>query len=787
MRTRPLVSALVAALTIGLVWSPPVGATNPLPVNANGNLQYFGFFYTNGRYGNFNTEALEFTNTYVGISDGWETSVDWKPLLAQDICLARQANKRVYLLAGVHTAAADAAAGRTPSTYINLTNLTASIFTPCMSVGVNLSGTAWDGVSLVEVQHEPSGPTATAQSVEDSIAAFTSAIAPRTPRPYGILVALCVAENTCSGYAAVTAPSLNWVAVEAYPNNMGSLAQTQSTLASRLGTAKQNVKNAGKQVIFIPMAYDQAGVWSDVRDLTGLQRQSYDQAYNDSAVIGIIPFAYGWQSVDKTFGSTRLHAELKVPYFQMAERILGYAPAFTVNHRRYLAEGVQNSFFKTSIALTNPNGGPANVRVTLRGSDGTVASQFVKLVSMSRTTVFPEYVDATFGNKDFSIEVESDVFVGMDRLIRWIGDTGQGSHLESSVTGASPTWYFAEGSFGQELFYLFQNPNGSPTTVTITFLREGAGPVTKVYAVAPNSRFTIYANTIPELSGSGNLGASVSSTLPIIAERAVYLSGFSAGSGATGAPTLATTQYLVEGSTGSFFSTYLLLANPNATDASVQAQYFNEAGVPLATRIYTVPAQRRVTVSLDADPLLFSTAVWTRLDSLNGVGFVAERSMWWNDSGWYESHANQATPASGLGTAFVVSSAELQGKHKSRTYITVANPGAAQISVWVAAMFGDGYEGRQRNCVNPNQPPGNLTVAERGYVLNGMGRLTVDMEQVANTLIGTNCAIHSSSLVGARVVASAPVVVEGTVYSEPVPDDISLWSAGGNARAIKYQ
>jgi hypothetical protein len=783
MHTRLRIGALLLSLLA------PVGpaVANPLPVKTNANLQYFGYWFSDGRYGNHQSEVFPYTNMYVAILDAWDSNLDWVPLLTTSMCSAMAQSKRIYLVAKNTDIEDPPAPGQPPKSGfvarpLTWANVLQAASTPCPASGLR----PWNAVDLVEVFHETEFnatqvETKIGTAINPAPGTFRALLASYglPEKPMGIMQSAECADNlphpSCKngGADAKNAPSLSWVGVEAY------IFQTVANLNAYLDRAKNNAGN--KSVVFVPMAFDRAGAWSDARDLAAMQRSSYDKAYNDSRVIGILPFAYGRQALDKSQGATRLHPELKVPHYQMAERILGISPTFTVNHRRYLAEGVQNGFFKTSIALTNANTGTANVRVNLRSSSGVIGSQYVQLIPSSRLTVYPELIDA-FDNADFSIEVESDLVVGVDRLVRWDG-TGYGSNLESAAPALSTTWHFAEGTLGQHLYYLFQNPNGAAASVSVTFLRSAGAPVTKVYPVAANTRFTLYVNGVTELAGTTDLGASISSTLPIIAERASYLNSFTAGTSGLGATSPAANWYFAEGSTGAFFDTFLLLANPSPSAISVRGLFYNETGTLLLDKAYSVPANGRTTISLDAEPNLAAAgSIWTRLESQNGSTVVAERSMWWGNGSWYESHAGLGTTTAG--TRFLVSAPEVNGKYTGRSYLTVANVGGGAGTVTVRLLYGDGSVGTPYDCATATF--GAPTTVQASYPINLQGRLSIYVESIAG-ILRPNCASVPATLVGAVIDSTVPIVVEESIYSEPSPDDISILSAGGNARALRLQ
>ena len=170
-------------------------------------------------------------------------------------------------------------------------------------------------------------------------------------------------------------------------------------------------------------------------------------------------------------------------------------------------------------------------------------------------------------DQGFSVQVESTQPVAATRQMAW-GLPIYGSTVESGMPDSSPTWYFAEGATNiMSLFYLVENPNA-----------------------------------VPGLA-SAALSTIITSDLPIVAERAMYLNtsnrlweGGTAGGGATA---LSTTWSFAEGATG-FFRTYLLFGNPNDTPATVTVQYQLPSGTTIS-KLYAVTGRSRRTVDINGE------------------------------------------------------------------------------------------------------------------------------------------------------------------------------------------
>ena len=261
-----------------------------------------------------------------------------------------------------------------------------------------------------------------------------------------------------------------------------------------------------------------------------------------------------------------------------------------------------------------------------------------------------------------------------------------GSHAESALAAPASNWYFAEGAThgAFDLFYLVQNPSDQPAEVDARFLRgptNAGSPVSRHYTVGAHQRLTINADFIPGLEGTDVSGEFHSTNgTPIIVERAMYMSRggelWTAGIDGTGVTTLGTNWFLAEGATGTFFDTFIQVANPSTTPAQIRVPFQLPFGQPPVQRDYTVPALQRLTIPVEqVGSALAATSVSIAIASTNAVPVVAERSMWWPGSDWYEGHATLATNTTG--TAWGVADGITGGPDNARTYLLVASGASA--------------------------------------------------------------------------------------------------------------
>jgi len=771
MRRRLLY--LASASIFGIFASTSLARANDLPIKTNPNLVHFGYYHidTTIHGGPYYNEVFPYTNLFIPIGPNpCDISIvtflnDYQNRVAN----AFNSGKDIYAMVGPQGTCPPPPPPPAPqpppdARYPTRAELIARL------------ANYWSRVKYVEVLHEPNGLTAAQVDNEVTLTHNAILAASLPAKPYGIMQSACAASNGagCAGeHAAKTASLLNFVGIEAYVN----VTQTATDQINLLNAAKAATP-AGKSIVLVGMSFDRNLSNVDIRHLRSLQKAVYLAGYNDSRVTAITMFVYGRQDMGfKSIGGARLYPELKIAHYQMAERILGWTPpAFTVNHRQYLAEGAQSGMFNTAIAIANPNGVYSHARVQFRRTDGFVGSQYTLLPPFSRTMVYPEDIGG-FAATEFGTVVESDQKLAVERIMRWDA-TGYGLTLESGVDSPGTQWYLAEGTTGGSFntYYLLQNPNGFGVNATVTYLRPApAPPLTITYPISANSRLTIDVNGVPGL-GATDVSASISATNNIVVERAMYFTGsgplFRAGMTAVGVKQPSTSLYFAEGSTG-FFSMYLLLANPNSSTANVQATYYVQGGAPVVLN-YAVPGNSRVTIDVNAQPGLASVPLSVRLVSLNGVGIVAERTMLWG-AGWYEGHTSAGV--SQTGTAWAVAGAEVGLKYGSNSYVLVANTGLSAGTATVTLLFGD------NNCFGG---PGACTVAQKTINLPAQSRTTLDLPAEFPNAFRDQFGNFVGRTVAVRVQSNGvPIVVEHAMYSASVPGDGQQWTAGGAAVATR--
>ncbi len=233
-------------------------------------------------------------------------------------------------------------------------------------------------------------------------------------------------------------------------------------------------------------------------------------------------------------------------------------------------------------------------------------------------------------------------------------------------------------------YVLLYNPNDQAATATLTFLAAGGTAAQKQYPVAAHARYTV---AVDDVMPYDEVSVSVASDQPLVAERAMYFSyrgTLTGGHDATGVTAASTTWYLAEGYTGAGFETWLLLANPNSQPASVHVTYMPESG-QVVEKDYSVAASSRFTVPVNGVEGLPGTGVSMLVQSTNGVGIVAERSMYFNylnRTGGSCSHgATSPQPAWYFAEGYTGQGFD--------TYLLVQNPSAQDAAISVELMGED--------------------------------------------------------------------------------------------------
>jgi hypothetical protein len=427
-----------------------------------------------------------------------------------------------------------------------------------------------------------------------------------------------------------------------------------------------------------------------------------------------------------------------------------------------LPEGA-TGFFTERIAVVNPGLDQADFTVSYLREGGAPIVRDYTAAARSRLTI---EVNDVAGLSSAAVSAVVNVTrggVAVERTMIWDARDGSnyGGHTGKAVQQPRTQWYLAEGDAGFfDTYILFANSNGSPASVTATFLLTNGSTIVSNYMVAANTRLTVYANDVPGLRGQA-FSTTIGSNIPITVERAMY---FSTGgrfwnggheSAAVAAP--ATTWFVAEGRTGPFFDTWLLLANPGGSPVTATITYLLPGGSTIV-EARSLPATSRTTINVDSVPGLADTDVSASISATGPI--IVERAMYWPDpfTSWYEAHNSAGVTQTG--TKWVLAEGEQGGTLGWDTYILVANPNAAAAAVRMTVLRGNGLPPRTVD----------MTVGANSRLTRTIGEAEFGITP------GERFGVLVESLNG------VPVVVERAMYWNALGQ---FWGGGTNETATR--
>jgi hypothetical protein len=327
----------------------------------------------------------------------------------------------------------------------------------------------------------------------------------------------------------------------------------------------------------------------------------------------------------------------------------------------YLAEGATAGDFSLFYLLQNPNPAATVATVKYLLPDGLAPiTMTYPLAANSRTTIFVDVEDPRLAQTAVSavITTPSNAPIIVERAMYRSTPTQDfaAGHGSSGVTAPATHWFFAEGATGPffDCFILLANPGTQAAQVTINYLLDDGRTFTKGYPVPAEGRYTVYldAEEIPAGSGIRPLevvavSSTVSSDVPIIAERAMWWPGPAMGGevwteahNSPGATLTGTRWALAEGEVGGAQAaeTYILIANTSDTGGSARVTLYFADGTSAERTFPLLPRSRRnVSVSSDYPdrPMPTFSAVIESLAVAGGAPaqIVVERAMYTSPGG----------------------------------------------------------------------------------------------------------------------------------------------------------
>ncbi len=412
--------------------------------------------------------------------------------------------------------------------------------------------------------------------------------------------------------------------------------------------------------------------------------------------------------------------------------------------KKYLAEGYTGTNFHQYLCLANPGSDLVQVRVSYLFAQGGVLEEELRVSANSRVTVD---VNAVVGpGREVSTIISSDRDIVLERPMYFnYRGSYTGGHVVMGVSSPARTWYFAEGYTGPGFhqYICVLNPESSPALLTFRFQTQEKGEVVVDGQEVPaRSRKTFDAG---EILGRGYQSSLLlESTLPVVAERAMYFdylaSGthhWSGGHCVMGSTCLAQEYHFAEGTTQAGFEEWLTIQNVQTFPLTVEATYqFGEGqGMPL-DRKYLIEAGRRLTVFVPME-VGQDKDVSVRLRS--SAGFMAERVIYFRYSF--------------MGADWTGGQCAIGASQASYQWFFAEGSTHSGFHEWLS-LHNNGDEEAQVELIYITQEAGNLTPRE--IKVPARSRRTVWVNRDAGENYQLACKI--------RVLSGSGVVVERPMY-----------------------
>lgn len=206
------------------------------------------------------------------------------------------------------------------------------------------------------------------------------------------------------------------------------------------------------------------------------------------------------------------------------------APAAATPSREwYLAEGYTRRGFDTWLLLLNPNPQPALATVQYVLDNGELQTADYDLPPNRRQAI---YVNDVVPDGMMGFIIRSDLPIVAERAM-FFGPDHRGTHSTLASPSLARRWYFPAGSTRPPFHsgLMLVNPAAVPSRVTLSFERDGDGPLVRIVYVPPNTRLTLDLN---DLVPDAAFSLALTSDEAIVAELTSYLDDFVGGTSTVG-------------------------------------------------------------------------------------------------------------------------------------------------------------------------------------------------------------------------------------------------------------
>jgi subtilisin-like proprotein convertase family protein len=378
---------------------------------------------------------------------------------------------------------------------------------------------------------------------------------------------------------------------------------------------------------------------------------------------------------------------------------------------------------------------------------------------LPRNATWRNVVDGAFydaGGLTFESDVHAVGRIPLRRgtnvvTVRLTNTLGQSDVDDIVVTVNEFTYYLSEGATGGffDTDVTLANPTDVAAAVTMDVLPEHSAPVPYGAIVSPNVPLQLH---IDDIADNDAVSTVVHSTngIPLVVERTMSWDGTGYG-GHGGTAISPNTRWLfAEGSQG-FFDTYVLLANDNSTDVTVQVRFLLEGGGDV-THPVVVQAHKRVTVYAGDIPALVSQSFGIDVSAPQPI--IAERAMYFPHGGLRPFEGGtESAGVNRTSTRWIL--AEGATGPFFECYVLLSNPTSAPVAASITYLLPSGERFTR-----------NVTVPANG-------RSTINVEGEDPRLVNTPVSME--------VTAGAGIIAERSMYW---PDVSVGWREAHNSFGV---
>jgi subtilisin family serine protease len=298
----------------------------------------------------------------------------------------------------------------------------------------------------------------------------------------------------------------------------------------------------------------------------------------------------------------------------------------------YFAEGYTGPGFDTWLLLFNPQEEEVGVELTLYAPDDELSLP-LRLAPLSRRSVL---LNELFPGREEAAAVHADLPVVAERAMYFDCGGRSGGSGSGGIAEPANRWFFAEGYTGPgfDTWLLLFNPSDREVETSLSFLRSDGVELKDRAVLAPHARRTVHLDDLPGLA-CAEVSTEVSAPDPgVVAERAMYFDyrgpdGLAADGGhaAPGCASPSDHALLPEGYTGPGFDTWVLVANLEDREVTVDVFLYGESGRLVRVSRTLAPRSR---LSLRENDLLPGEGVSAEVSGPPGAALAVDGALYFH-------------------------------------------------------------------------------------------------------------------------------------------------------------